>query len=139
MNHTLRNILATLLALFIGSVVNMQIITNSGKIVPYPEGFDVMKMTPETIATLLPQNFIPIFLAHALGALVAAFIACKLAISHKNRIAIVVGAFFMLGGIIASFIIQPPIWYIVVDLAFAYFPFAFAGQKLAGPKSWIGK
>lgn len=130
MNPTIRNILVTIVGLFIGSIVNMQIIMNSGSIIPLPDGVDPMNMTPEVIGALPLKNFIPIFLAHALGTFSAAFIACRMAASQYQRITIIIGVFFLLGGIAASFIIKPPIWYIVVDLLFAYLPFALLGKKL---------
>lgn len=133
MNPTLRNVLVTILGLLIGGVVNMQIITHGGSIIPLPECINPEDLAkPEIIANLPALNYIPVFLAHALGTFVAAFIACKLAVSQKNRIALVVGVFFLLGGITASFMIKPPIWYIIVDLVFAYLPMAFAGKRLAG-------
>jgi hypothetical protein len=137
MTPSIRNILATIVGLLLGSLLNMQIITYSDAIIALPEGVDPMKLTPEVLAKLPFKNFIPIFLAHALGTLLAAFVACKLAISRRYRIAIIVGAFFLLGGILASFMIKPPLWYIAVDLLFAYFPFAFLGKKLAGKSSWF--
>jgi len=137
MSPTLRNILATVVGLLLGSLLNMQIITYSNAIVALPLGVDPLKLTPEVLASLPLKNFVPIFLAHALGTLLAAFIACKLSISRRYRITIIVGAFFLLGGILASIMIQPPLWYIVFDLLLAYFPFAFFGKKLAGQTPWF--
>lgn len=133
MNPTLRNIIVTIIGLFIGSIVNMQIITHGGSIIALPEGVTPEQLvSPEVIASLPPLNFISVFLAHALGTFSAAYIACRMAASRYQTIAIVVGVFFIVGGIAASFMIKPPIWYIVVDLLFAYLPFAFLGKKMTG-------
>ena len=45
------------------------------------------------------KHFISPFLAHALGSLAGAFLAAKIALSHQMKIALVIGAFFSLGGL----------------------------------------
>ena len=77
-------------------------------------------------------NYIPPFLAHAIGTLVGAFLAVRLAASHHGKIALGVGAFFLLGGVVAASMIGGSMVFIVVDLVFAYIPMAVLGQKLAG-------
>ncbi|NNE66142.1 MAG: hypothetical protein HKN33_06205 [Pyrinomonadaceae bacterium] len=79
-----------------------------------------------------PANFIFPFLAHALGTLVAAFAAAKIAGKHEMRFGIGFGIFFLLGGITAVAMFGGPIWFIVADLVLAYIPMGILGAKLAG-------
>ena len=44
------------------------------------------------------KNFVFPFLAHALGTLAGAFVAAKIAASHKMRFALAIGFLFLLGG-----------------------------------------
>ncbi len=139
MSPVVRNILAVIIGLVVGNLVNMFLITYSGSIIPLPEGIDPnnMEQLQENFKHFPLKNFIMPFLAHALGTLAAAYVACKLAMSRKRTLVIIIGSIFLVGGIAASFMIKPPSWFIFVDLALAYFPMAFLGQKLAGDKSWI--
>ncbi len=81
------------------------------------------------------KHFIFPFLAHALGTLVGAFIISKIAASHHIKLALLVGAFFLLGGIQMALSLNAPLWFEIVDLALAYIPMAFLGWKIAGSPS----
>ena len=70
------------------------------------------------------------FLAHALGTLVGAAAAAMIAASHKMTIALGIGVFYLLGGILAATMIPAPMWFIVLDLVVAYIPMAWFGGKL---------
>lgn len=131
---TIRSILATVIGLIVGNVVNGLLIQYSGNIIPLPEGVNPNSMEDLKAAmpTLPIKNFIMPFLAHALGTLSAALVACKLTFAHHHRIAIVVGLVFLVGGIAAAIVIGGPIWFIVLDLVCAYLPMAFLGKRLAG-------
>jgi hypothetical protein len=133
MNPTLKNILAVVIGAVIGGAVNMGIVMISGSIIPPPEGVDVT--TAEGLQAGIhlfePKHFLMPFLAHALGTFVGAFIATKIASSHYMRIAFGIGAWYLLGGIAAAFMIPAPMWFIVVDLLLAYLPMAYLGGKLA--------
>ena len=132
MNSTLKNILAVIAGLIGGSIVNMAIV-KLGYIVLPIEGIDPNNMTAlaEVMPTLDAQHFIFPFLAHALGTLVGAFIAYKIAATHKMKFALVIGAFFLLGGIMASRLIPAPTWFVITDILLAYVPMAWIGGKLA--------
>lgn len=77
-------------------------------------------------------NFVPPFLAHALGTLIGAFLTVKVAVSHHARFAWAIGVFNLIGGIVAAFMIGGSVTFIVVDLVCAYLPMAWLGLKLAG-------
>lgn len=133
MKLIIRNILAVIVGLVIGSIVNMGIITVSGSIIPPPNDADVTTMEglKASIHLFEPKHFLMPFLAHALGTLVGAFIAALVAANHKMRFALIIGFFFMIGGIINTFILPAPKWFIFVDLIFAYIPMAFIAGKIA--------
>ncbi|PKP15710.1 MAG: hypothetical protein CVU07_09270, partial [Bacteroidetes bacterium HGW-Bacteroidetes-23] len=78
-----------------------------------------------------PKNFVFPFLAHALGTLVGAFLAAKIAANHKMKFAYGIGFFFLLGGIANVFLLPSPTWFTLLDLIGAYLPMAFLGGKLA--------
>lgn len=128
-----RLLLAVILGFVLGSVVNMALITVSGQVIPPPPGADMT--TPEGVRAALPQleprHFLFPFLAHALGTLAGAFVAARMASGHRRAGALMVGALFFVGGIVAARMIPAPPWFIAVDLIGAYFPFAWLGYLLA--------
>lgn len=134
MKNVFRNIVAVVLGLLIGGVVNMAIVTVSGKVVPLPEGVNPSDM--ESLKAVLhlfqAKHFLMPFLAHAIGTLVGAFIAAKIAATNQFRMALIVGIFFLVGGIEAVRMLpEAPIWFDVADLVLAYIPMAYLGYRLA--------
>ena len=133
MNPVVKNLLAVVAGLFIGGIVNMGLILISGSVIPPPEGADVT--TTEGLKASMhlfePRHFIFPFLAHALGTLVGAFVASKIAASHKKIFALTIGGFFLVGGIINAISLPAPSWFIGLDLVVAYIPMAWIGYKLS--------
>ncbi len=134
MHPILRNILAVIAGIFIGSLVNMGIIMISGSIIPPPNGADVTTMEglKATMHLFEPKHFIFPFLAHALGTLVGALLAARFAANNHMRFALAIGVFFLIGGITSVYMLPSPLWYTVVDLVGAYLPMGYLGGKLAG-------
>ncbi len=132
MKNLLRNILAVLLGLFVGGTVNMGIITISGSIIPPPEGTDTTTMEGLKAAMELfeMKHFIFPFLAHAIGTLVGALLASLIAASHQLKLALVIGAFFLIGGITMVLSVPSPLWFTIVDLGLAYIPMAWIGWRI---------
>lgn len=133
MNPILRNILSILAGFIGGSAVNMALISASGSIIPPPEGAD-LSTNEGLIASIHlfePKHFIMPFLAHALGTFAGAYLAARIAASHKMTFALVIGFLFLLGGIGAVYMIPAPLWYDVIDLVLAYIPMAFIAGKFA--------
>lgn len=137
MNPIVRNILAFIVAMIAGGIVNMGIITMSGSIIPPPEGADMT--TPEGIKAALPllqpRHFIMPFLAHAFGAFTGALVVALLAVTHKMKFALSMGAINLIGGIAAVFMIPAPVWFCAVDLVFAYIPMAYIAGRLGSAAS----
>lgn len=132
----LRNILAVIVGVVVGSIVNGAIIGISGSIIPRPAAdVTTMEGLRATIHLFEPKHFIMPFLAHSLGAFVGALVAALIAATHKFKFAMGIGAFFLLGGIVAVMMIPCAMWFNVVDLVFAYLPMGFIAGKLAAGKS----
>jgi hypothetical protein len=128
----LRNALAVIAGIVIGGVINGGLVRIGPSIIPTPPGIDVTN--PESLAAnihlLQPKHYVFPFLAHALGTLAGALVAYLLSASHRARMAYVVGAFYLIGGIVASFLIPAPAWYIVLDLLAAYLPMAWLATAM---------
>lgn len=136
MNLIIRTILAVLAGLILGSMVNMGIIMISPSLIPPPPGADVTSPEglKESIHLFTPKNFVMPFLAHALGTMVGAFVAARIALVHKLVAALIVGGMFCLGGIINVFMLPAPGWFVAADLVLAYLPMAYLGWRLAGSR-----
>lgn len=132
MNPVLRNILAVITGVLAGGIVNMGIISVSGSVIPPPEGADVT--TTEGLKASMhlfeAKHFIMPFLAHALGTFVGALIAALLGATKKMQLAIIVGVFYLLGGIAAVYMLPSPLWFTILDLLVAYIPMAFLGGMI---------
>lgn len=136
MNPIIRNILAVIAGILIGSAVNMGIITISGSIIPPPEGADVTttESLKATIHLFQPKHFIFPFLAHAIGTFVGAYLAALIAATHKLKFALGIGVFFLAGGISSVLMLPSPTWFIILDLVVAYIPMAYIAGKLTFKK-----
>jgi len=132
----LRNLLAVIAGLVVGSAVNMAIITVGPMVIPLPAGVDMSDMDKfaDNLKLLEPINFIAPWLAHALGTLVGALIAAKVAVSHKMKFALGIGVCFLLGGIVMVSMYGGPVWFTVLDLIGAYLPMGYLGGLLGGAK-----
>jgi len=123
MNFIIKNILAIIVGITIGMLVNMSLIIMGGKIFPFPSEAHFLDATNWEI-----KYFIFPFLAHAIGTLAGAFSSLK--ISKKIINPIIVGIYFLSGGIYMVLILPSPIWFICLDLIIAYIPMALLGWKL---------
>lgn len=132
--NILRNILAVVVGVVVGSVVNMAVLAIGHVIIPPPAGFDGTSMdgVASTIHLFGPIDFIVPFLAHALGPFIGVLSAMFIAASSRKTIAIILGALFLIGGIVANIVIPAPMWYRIIDVVFAYVPMAFLAWKVSG-------
>ncbi len=128
-----RNILAVVVGIVIGSAVNMALIKINGFVIPPPEGADVTTMEglQQSIHLFQPKHFLFPLLAHAMGSLVTAFVAVSLSNSHSLALAAGLGLFSLAGGAVAVYMIPAPVWFSVTDLVFAYVPMSLLGWKLS--------
>lgn len=133
MKPLVRNALAVIAGVVLGSIVNMSIIMLSSSLIPPPAGADVTTMEGlvESMHLFEPKHFLMPFLAHALGTLIGAFISGIIAATHKLKISLVIGLFFFSGGIINIYFLPSPVWFTILDVLLAYIPMAWLGGKLA--------
>ncbi len=129
----LRVFLAVIAGLVVGSIVNMALITVSGKIIAPPNGADVTTMDglKASLHLFEPRHFMFPFLAHALGTFVGASIACWLAPGKSPVPVYIVCGLFLLGGAANALMLPAPAWFVATDLLLAYLPAAWLGQALA--------
>ncbi len=137
MHPLLRNLLAAVAGLLVGSIVNGVIVDLSGTVLPPPAGVDPnnLESIKANIHLYGPVHFMFPFLAHALGTLVGAFLAAKIAVANKMIPALIIGVMFLAGGIYMVTLIPAPTWFIALDLIVAYIPMAYLGGKLGGGKN----
>ncbi len=133
MNPAVRNVLAIIAGVLLGSILNMLIVHYGMQLIPLPKGADMS--TPAKITASLPllspKHFVVPFLAHALGTLAASYFAIRFSATKKQYMAWFIGIWFMLGGVVMTLTVPFPIWTIVVDLLICYIPPAWLGWKLA--------
>ena len=103
-------------------IVNMGLIILGSNLIPVSEGFDSMNAINWELT-----NFIFPFLAHALGTLVGAFLAAKIANSYQLPLAMSIGVFFLIGGVTMVYILPAPVCFICTDLIVAYIPMGCLG------------
>lgn len=134
MSSTVRNALAVVAGIAIGSAVNMALVALGPLVIPPPAGVDVS--TAEGLKAGMPlfepRHFLAPFLAHALGTLAGALAAFRFAATHRARIAFAIGVVFLAGGVAASLMLPAPAWFIALDLVAAYLPMAWLGIRLGG-------
>ncbi len=140
MPKLLRNVLAVIVGLVVGSIVNMGLITLSPSLIPPPAGVDVSNAESLAAGIRLfePRHFVMPFLAHALGTLVGALVAYLIAASYKSRFAYAIGVIFLCGGVAASFMIPAPAWFIALDLLVAYLPMAWLAVRIGSRVQRVG-
>lgn len=136
MNPVFKNTLAVIIGLFVGSVVNMAIILMSSSILPPPNGADVTTMEglKATMHLFEPKHFIFPFLAHSIGTFAGAATTALIAANRKTILALAIGSFFLIGGIVNVCTLPSPIWYNITDVVFAYLPMAYLARKVAVKK-----
>jgi hypothetical protein len=128
----LRNTLALVIGLVIGSVVNMALVMLGPSLFPPPAGVD-MSSTESIAATIHLfefRHFVFPWLAHAMGTLTGALTAFLVAGSYRVVLAWIIGFMSLVGGIFASIMIPAPLWFIATDLALAYLPMAWLAAAI---------
>lgn len=133
MHPILKNIIAIITGFVGGSIINMAILNIGGNIIPPPEGADTSTMEglKQAMSLYTPIHFLMPFLAHALGTLTGSLLAGMIAATYSKILSLVVGVFFMVGGITAILMLPSPLWFSITDLTLAYLPMAWIGWKLS--------
>jgi hypothetical protein len=134
MNPIIKNIFAVIAGVIVGSAVNMGIIMISSSIIPPPEGVDntTVEGLKAGMHLFQPKHFLFPFLAHALGTFVGALIAALIAAKRKMLFALIIGGFFLAGGIANILMLPSPLWFTILDLVGAYIPMGYLAGKIVG-------
>ena len=137
MRRFLRLVLAVIVGLVVGSVVNMSLILVSGQVIAPPAGADVTTTEglKASIHLFEPRHFLFPFLAHSLGTFFGALVATWLTPDRTSGPAYVVGFMFLLGGIASVSMLPAPVWFSAVDLIAAYMPAAWLAHRLGSRKT----
>ena len=132
----IRNILALIIGLVVGSFVNMGIILISNFIIPAPAGADLTTEEGliKAMELMQPKHFIMPFLAHALGTFSGALLCSALAASFRFYMVMLIASLFFVGGIYMVMLLPSPLWFNLTDLILAYFPMAYLGYFLLKKK-----
>jgi hypothetical protein len=128
----LKNALAVIAGLVVGSAVNMGLIMLGSALIPAPPGVDVTNAESLKASMHLfeARHFVTPFVAHAGGTLVGALVAFLLAAGNRSFPAWVIGGLFFAGGIYASRMFPAPVGFVAADLLLAYLPMAWIGSRL---------
>tara|TARA_Y100001960_G_C14491261_1_gene736828 strand:+ start:459 stop:842 length:384 start_codon:yes stop_codon:yes gene_type:complete len=126
MRVILKNIGIIALGIIIGMIINMGLIILGGIIIAPSDNFEPMNALNWDL-----KYFIFPFLAHALGTFSGTFIVSKLSKKTNIAIPLIVGFYFLSGGVYMATILPAPIWFILLDITVGYIPMALLGWKLA--------
>ena len=126
MKQTLKNIAIVILGIIVGMILNIGLIILGGTIFPPSENFEPMNAMNWDF-----KYFIFPFLAHSIGTLSGALIVSKLSKKSSIILPLIVGLYFLLGGIYMITILPAPMWFVLLDVILGYIPMALLGWKLA--------
>tara|TARA_Y100001934_G_C12190913_1_gene696351 strand:- start:663 stop:1049 length:387 start_codon:yes stop_codon:yes gene_type:complete len=126
MKQTLKNIAIVILGIIVGMIVNIGLIILGGTIFLPSENFEPMNAMNWDF-----KYFIFPFLAHSIGTLSGALIVSKLSKKSSIILPLIVGLYFLLGGIYMITILPAPMWFVLLDVILGYIPMALLGWKLA--------
>jgi len=126
MKQIFKNIGIVILGIIIGMIVNMGLIIGGGMIVPMSETINPMNAVNWDF-----KYFIFPFLAHSIGTLSGAFIVSKISRNSHIIMPLIVGLYFLFGGLYMVIILPAPIWFISLDIILCYIPMALFGWEIS--------
>ena len=122
----LKNIAFVFIGIILGMFVNMGLIYIGGYAIELPENFDPMNAINWEL-----KYFIFPFLAHAIGTFSGALLVSKLSKNSSILLPLIIGVYFLAGGIYMVTILPAPHWFIILDLCCAYIPMAMLAWKMS--------
>jgi hypothetical protein len=137
MNAAVRNSLAFVGGFVVLALAKQGATALGNAAIPPPAGVDFSTIEGFTAAVPLyeAKQWIPAFFEHAVGSMAGGAAAAFLAVSHRMKLALGIGALHMAGGIAAALALPLPAWVVALDLVAMYLPMAWIGGKLgAGPR-----
>ena len=129
----MRNVLAVLVGLIAGSMVNMALILlNSYVLYPMPEGTDMndSEQMNAYVATLPATAFLVVLAAHLGQSFVGGWVAARMGKSRPVLLAMIIGVLSLIGGIMNMMnITEGPSW-MVIELPLYLVVAWFAGRMV---------
>ena len=126
MKQIFKNIGIVILGIIIGMIVNMGLIILGGIVFVPLENFEPMNAMNWDF-----KYFIFPFLAHSIGTLSGAFIVSKISRNSHIIMPLIVGLYFLSGGLYMVTILPAPTWFISLDIILCYIPMALFGWKIS--------
>ena len=126
MKQIFKNIGIVILGIIIGMIVNMGLIIIGGTIFTPSGNFEPMNAMNWDF-----KYFIFPFLAHSIGTLSGAFIVSKISRNSHIIMPLIVGFYFLSGGLYMVTILPAPTWFILLDIILCYIPMALFGWKIS--------
>ena len=112
----LRNIIAVLVGLVVGSTVNMALIMlNAEMLFPMPPGTDMADPVQMNayVATLPTAAFFVVMLAHLGQSFVGGWVAARIGASRPMVLAMIIGVLSLAGGVMSMMSIRGPAWFAI--------------------------
>ena len=130
-----RKILAVVVGIVAGSIVNMAIVTLSNNLYPYPEtvdpnDFDAVRAHIEANGMAMGAMLL-ILAAHSIGSLASGLVCGLIAKRPWYAAAIGLGLLWTAGGIAMLMILPAPLWFQITDVVL-YVPAAILGVMIGG-------
>lgn len=129
----IRKTLAVLGGVVAGAIAVMLGVTVSSTVYPPPKGLDLQdaKAMADYIAGLPAGAFLIVLAAHGSGSLIGAAVCTWIAQQRWWLGGVILGLFFLAGGIMNLRAVPHPLWFAIVDIA-QYVPLGLAGVYVAG-------
>jgi ABC-type uncharacterized transport system permease subunit len=106
------------------------------KLYPPPSGYNThnMEEIKHYVATLPTPAMVIVLVGHLVGTIVGAFAAAKIG---RSRVpAYVIGALLLVGGVVSTFMIPQPLWFVVLELA-TYIGATIIGARAGAPAATL--
>ena len=111
-----RNVLAVIVGLAVGMVVNMALLMLNGYVLfPMPDGMDMnnAEQMNAYVATLPAVALLVVMAAHLGQSFMGGWVAARLASSRPMLLAMIVGVASLAGGIMSMVSIKGPAWFVI--------------------------
>lgn len=127
----LRLILAILIGLAVGAILNGLIISWGLDWVPLPKGVNFETAEGKhNFQYLKPIHFLFPFLAHSIGTFTGVLTALFISKRFRLLLAFMISSLFFLGGLSMVWSLNAPQWFNLTDLTLAYFPMGFLAYRM---------
>ncbi|HNV75472.1 MAG: hypothetical protein IPF87_17150 [Gemmatimonadetes bacterium] len=131
----IRSVIAVAAGVFVGGIATVGVEALGHILVPPPPGLDVndAEAVKAAMPTLPTAHFLPILVAYLIGPTLGAALAARMAPSRALVHAGVVGAFFLVGGIMNFRAIPHPTWFVALSIV-AFIVAPFLGSRMVGKR-----